>query len=170
MSSRAIRAGVDERERQQGQREQGRAHTEPPAGDARQMIAPVTAPANSDPNDHAIRINPAYGSTPASFANATTLTSMPPNTMPSAPDAMATGTRTRHGNRVDPRCPCRRPPDRRLAAALSSESDGTNEPDDGADADSERRMESRGEEGDQHRPDDEDDLVQHGLKRERGVQ
>ena len=70
------------------------------------MIAPVTAPATSDPNDHATKITPAYGSTPASFANATMLTSMPPNTMPMAPDAMATGTRTRHGNRLDPICPC----------------------------------------------------------------
>ena len=60
--------------------------------------------------------------------------------------------------------------DRRLAAALGSEGNGTNEPDDGADADSERRMESRGEEGDQHRTDDEDHFVQHGLKCERGVQ
>ena len=31
------------------------------AGDARQMIAPVTAPATRDPNDHATKIRPAYG-------------------------------------------------------------------------------------------------------------
>ena len=41
------------------------------------------------------------GSTPASLANATTLTSMPPKIMPRALEAMATGTRTRHGNRLD---------------------------------------------------------------------
>ena len=82
---------------------------------------------------------------------------------------MATGTRTRHGNRLDSRCPWRQS-DRRLAAALRSQGNGTDEPDDGADADLERRMESRGEEGDQHRTDDEDHFVQHGLECERGVQ
>jgi len=77
------------------------------AGEARHVIAPLTAPATRDPNAQAIKIRPAYLSTPASFANATTLTSMPPNTMPRAAEAMATGSRTRHGNRDDPALPSR---------------------------------------------------------------
>jgi len=68
------------------------------AGETRQVIAPVTAPATSDPKDQAIKISPAYGSTPASFAKATMLTSMPPNTTPRATQAIAMGSRMRHGN------------------------------------------------------------------------
>jgi hypothetical protein len=70
------------------------------AGDARQAIAPVTAPASSDPSAHAIKITPAKGRTPDSFANATTTTSMPPNTMPIAALAIATGSKTSQGNRL----------------------------------------------------------------------
>src|SRR5215218_6113770 len=66
--------------------------------------------------------------------------------------------------------PVRGPSDRRLAAALGGQGYGTNEPDDGANADSECGMESRGEEGDQHRTDDEDHFVEHGLECERGMQ
>ena len=72
------------------------------AGEARQVIAPVTAPATSDPNDQAIKIKPAYGSTPASFANATMLTSMPPKIIPRALQAIAIGSKTCHGNRLCP--------------------------------------------------------------------
>ena len=46
---------VDQGEWQQRQRQQGRAYAKRWAGEARQMIAPVTAPATSDPNDHATK-------------------------------------------------------------------------------------------------------------------
>ena len=75
------------------------------AGDACHVIAPVAAPATSEPNDHAIKIRPAYGSTPAAFANATILTSMPPKIIPRALQAIATGSKTRHGIRVHPSWP-----------------------------------------------------------------
>ena len=76
------------------------------AGEARQMIAPVTAPATSDPERPRNQNQAKEG--PASLANATMLTSMPPKIMPRALEAIATGTRTSprgnrpgHARRVD---------------------------------------------------------------------
>ena len=61
-------------------------------------------------------------------------------------------------------------PDRRLGTALSGQGQRTDKTDNGADADSEGRMQGGGEEGDEHRSDDEDNLIQHCLDGKCGMQ
>ena len=58
----------------------------------------------------------------------------------------------------------------RLGAALRGEGERADQADDPAGGQAQGRVDRGGQEGDQHRTDDEDDLVQHGLEGEGGVQ
>ena len=105
-----------------------------------QAMVPVTRPAIREPPAHAIMITPAYCRIPASVANATTTTSIPPNSPPRHAQATHDRDQEPRRQRRGRLLALRGSPYRRLGAALGGEGHGPGEPEDDADGEPERRV------------------------------
>ena len=141
-------------------------------GLARQVMAPVTTPAISEPLAQAITRKP--GVAAARPPPRRRRRSPPPcrRTAPRAPRRPGrSGTSTAGRQPCPAAAPLARRLHRRLGAALGGEQRATRPDRSTAPAARpERGVDRGGQEGDQHRTDDEDHLVQHGLPGEGGVQ